>query len=342
MDTTHSIVIGDARSMSSIEDDTVELVVTSPPYPMIEMWDEQFSEMNPKISKTLEKGEGWESFELMHLELDKVWRELKRVLKPGGMACINIGDATRKIGGEFRLFPNHSRILESFVDIGFSSLPNILWRKPTNSAAKFMGSGTMPPNAYVTLEHEYILILRNGKRRTSFENGGRHESSYFWEERNQWFTDLWENIKGVSQELSEDTVRERSAAFPLKIPYRLINMYSIYGDTVLDPFWGTGTTTAAAMASARNSIGIEIDQSFEPIFKQRANSIKRTTEEIVEKRLEQHKEFVNSTSRDFKYFSDIYDFPVVTKPEKGMELYTVDKVVSEDSQYRLQHSLFTL
>src|SRR3989304_9205859 len=168
MKTLHRIIFGNASDMSSLSDCSVDLMITSPPYPMIEMWDEIFSKQNPEIGSALSKQSGNKAFELMNKELDKVWKEVYRVLKEGGFACINIGDATRKIGKEFKLYPNHSRILEYCKTLGFSPLPEILWRKQTNAPNKFMGSGMLPAGAYITLEHEFILILRKcGNRQFS-------------------------------------------------------------------------------------------------------------------------------------------------------------------------------
>ena len=118
-----------------------------------------------------------------------------------------------------------------------------------------MGSGMLPPNAYVTLEHEYVLLFRNGKRSREFEPGSerRYESAYFCEERNEWFSDLWEGVRGELRALAGDESCDRSAAYPFEIPYRLTCMYSVYGDTVLDPFWRTGTGSLATMVAGRNS-----------------------------------------------------------------------------------------
>ena len=122
----------------------------------------QFSQLNPEIEPLLAEGKGRQAFEQMHQEFDKTWTECYRTLKVGGIACINIGDATQKIGNNFQLFSNHTRILSHCVKLGFSPLPDIIWRKQSNAPNKFMGSGMLPPNAYVTQEHEYILILRKG------------------------------------------------------------------------------------------------------------------------------------------------------------------------------------
>jgi DNA modification methylase len=309
---------------------------------MIEMWDELFCKLNPEIREHLESGEGQPAFAQMHEELEKVWAEVSRVLVEGGIACINIGDATRKVDGSFRVFQNHSRIINAFEDLGFEPLPEVLWRKPVNSAAKFMGSGMLPPNAYVTLEHEYILVFRNGKDRRSFEPGSerRYNSAYFWEERNQWFSDVWMEIKGELQSLGQSKVRERSAAYPFDIPYRLINMYSVYGDTVLDPFWGTGTTSFAAMVAGRNSIGYEIEREFVQLFNNRVEEVPKYSQEVMKKRLNKHKEFVEkriSEGEEFKYDSDNYDFPVTTKQEKPIKFYSASEVQTTNDGYEVTY-----
>jgi DNA modification methylase len=207
--TQHQVMLEDAHNMSAVEDRSIHLVVTSPPYPMIEMWDDHFSAADSTIGKALKRSDTDRAFELMHQELDGIWRELKRVLAPGGIACINIGDATRTIQGNFRLFANHARIISMFQSMGIYQLPTILWRKTTNAPNKFMGSGMMPPGAYVTLEHEYILVFRNGPKRefsADYQKQMRRQSAYFWEERNLWFSDVWMGLPGTTQNLrSSDT-----------------------------------------------------------------------------------------------------------------------------------------
>ena len=264
MKTTHKILFQDSRELREIPSESVDLVVTSPPYPMIAMWDEMFGSQNSDIQDALTSGDGNQSYALMHEILDSVWDEVFRVLKNGRFACINIGDATRTVNGNFCLYPNHARILTYLLKIGFLALPDILWRKQANTPNKFMGSGMLPAGAYVTLEHEYILIVRKGSKRifnSEKEKQNRRESALFWEERNIWYSDIWFDVKGTTQKLNK-TSRDRSAAYPFELVYRLINMYSVKNDVILDPFLGTGTTTAAAMASGRNSIGVEIDESF--------------------------------------------------------------------------------
>ena len=332
MKTSHRIIFANSNSMNNITSESVDLVLTSPPYPIIELWDGLFSKMNPEIEKALNTQNGPLAFELMHQELDKVWREVYRVLISGGIAAINVGDAVRTIGKNFHLYPNHSRILNYCIDLGFSALPEIIWRKPTNAPNKFMGSGMLPPGAYITLEHEFILILRKGGKRgfkKESEKLNRQESSYFWEERNIWFSDQW-NIKGMSQALDSET-RVRSAAFSFELAYRLVNMFSVKGDLVLDPFLGTGTTTLAAMSSARNSIGYELDSSFKKIIFQRFENILEISNLYIDKRLEKHKNFVKerlAQEKSLKYINKAYNFPVITKQEVHLfinKLKTVDQ-----------------
>ena len=277
--TYHRIIFGDSRKMEEIEDESVHLVVTSPPYPMIEIWDSLFRKLNPKIDKAFERlkieenKQGKEKivreiYELMHETLFPVWKEIYRVLVNGGIACINIGDATRNLNGSFRLFPNHAKIIEYFEKIGFVTLPYILWKKPTNKPNAFLGSGFLPPNAYVTLDVEYILIFRKGEpRKFKPKDPLRYASKYTKQERDKWFSQIWDDVKGERQ--IDPRIERRTAAYPEEIPRRLIRMFSIIGDTVLDPFLGTGTTTKVAIELKRNSIGYEIDESLKPVIEEK-------------------------------------------------------------------------
>jgi DNA modification methylase len=341
METRHRVVVGDARELAEVADDSVELVVTSPPYPMIEMWDDLFADLDPAVADRLDAGDGRGAFEAMHGALDDVWAEVERALVDGGIACVNVGDATRTLDGRFRVYQNHARIVDAFADRGFEPLPEILWRKPSNSAAKFMGSGMLPPNAYVTLEHEYVLVFRNGGRR-SFEPGAarRYRAAYFWEERNRWFSDVWEGITGELQALDGGDLRDRSAAFPFEIPYRLVNMYSVYGDTVLDPFWGTGTTSLAAMVAGRNSVGCEIDAALARAFDERVGEAPATSRGVARRRLADHRAFVRErreAGETFEYEADHYDVPVTTSQERRLRLYAVERVEETAEGYRAVH-----
>ncbi len=330
--TTHQIHFNTAEDMSPLADASVQLVVTSPPYPMIEMWDGIFGEQDSEIEKSLEAGEGYRAFEAMHQILDRVWSECERVLAPGGIACINIGDATRTIDSKFELYPNHSRIQTALLKLGFSVLPGILWRKPTNAPNKFMGSGMYPPGAYVTLEHEHILVFRKGNKRvfnSEKEKENRRQSAYFWEERNSWFSDVWFKLLGTRQDLLNPKLRARSAAYPFELPYTLIQMFSVMGDTVLDPFLGLGTTQFAAMATGRNSVGFEIDPKLKESIESSHAPLPDFAQSLVRGRLEEHTNFIKQRFEKkgaFKYSSRYYEFPVVTRQEIEIQFPVLEKI----------------
>jgi modification methylase len=329
LQTVHRIIFADSRKLNTLADQSIDLVITSPPYPMIEMWDGQFAALNPEIGLFLERGDYRSAFGAMHAALDPVWQELYRVMKEGALACINIGDAARTINRRFQLFVNHSRIQQKFVEIGFDTLPLILWRKQTNAPNKFMGSGMLPAGAYVTLEHEYILLFRKGNKRvfaTADEKHNRMLSSYFWEERNLWFSDLWD-FKGARQETANSELRARSAAFPPALPFRLINMFSVFGDTVLDPFAGTGTTTLAAIAAGRNSVGCEIDSSFSGSIRESILSDTKRLSKYNRARIADHLSFVQSRQAargPLKYNNSYFGFPVMTRQEKELKLAFIE------------------
>lgn len=324
MRTEHRTIFSGSGSMKELADQSVDLVVTSPPYPMIEMWDDCFSQQSQSVIKHLQGNDGPGAFEAMHQVLDKTWREIHRVLKPGRFACINIGDATRTVKGNFSLYTNHARIISFMQELGFSSLPCIIWRKQTNAPNKFMGSGMLPAGAYVTLEHEYILIFRKGPKREftrSSDRLFRQESALFWEERNLWFSDVWFDIKGIRQETKDKDIRKRSGAYPFDLAWRLINMYSVKGDLVLDPFLGLGTTSLAAMAAARNSIGFELDPDLLETNRRGRRQFIETASTHIHQRLTDHLKFVTErlkTGKTLKHKNSHYGFPVMTRQEKEL------------------------
>ena len=261
--TDYRVITGDSRHMAEISDESVHLVVTSPPYPMVAIWDQSFSESSAN------------SYSEMHEYLDLVWGEVARVLVPGGIACINIGDATRSKDGAFRLYPNHARVIQAFERLGLPTLPYILWKKPTTKPqykgkGAFLGSGFLPPNAYVTLDMEYILIFRKGGLRPfQPHDPKRYDSRFTKSERDKWFSQVWA-LTGTRQSI--EGFDRRIAAFPEEIPYRLIRMFSIVGDLVLDPFLGTGTSLKVAMNLGRRFVGYERMDELVPVIMARLDS----------------------------------------------------------------------
>ncbi len=333
MKTSHAVLFGDARHrLAEMTPSTVDLVVTSPPYPMIGMWDETFSHQSAPIGDRLREGDGDAAFELMHGELDPVWSEAHRLLRPGGIACINVGDATRTIGGSFRVFPNHARVLTACLGLGFEVLPEIIWRKESNKPTKFMGSGMLPGAAYVTQEHEYILVLRKRGERPSSSPArrlARQRSAFFWEERNAWFSDVWEGLQGDRQPLRLEGARERSASYPFELAYRLISMFSVQNELVMDPFVGTGTTTVAAMAAGRDSVGIELDTRFRRHIEERVMGAVAVSNSFNRGRISDHQAFVKKMrreGRELKHTNRHYGFPVMTGQEERTRIPVMKSV----------------
>jgi DNA modification methylase len=293
MQTQHRIILGNSQQMSELEDGSVQLMVTSPPYPMIAMWDELFCKADPKIAELFQKlnakGEDQtvrEIYNAMHNYLSEVWAETYRVLVDGGIACINIGDATRTINSKFQLYPNHSRITEVCEKIGFTTLPYILWKKPTTKPmykgkGAFLGSGFLPPNAYVTLDCEFILLFRKGKlRKFPPKDVLRYESIFTKKERDEWFSQIW-SLKGTRQTMTD--LERRTAAYPEEIAHRLIRMFSVKGELVLDPFLGSGTTTKIAIQNERNSIGYETDPNMLPIITKKTDNAEGAIVKIIKR-----------------------------------------------------------
>src|SRR2546422_5619045 len=273
-DLTPRVFYRSAEQMDELKTDSTQLVVTSPPYPMIEMWDRLFERVLhiPNGSFAHQAN----AFELRHQVLDRVWSECYRVLDQGGILCVNIGDATRTLNGSFQCYLNHARIAEQCRRIGFQSLVPILWRKPTNKPNAFLGSGFFPPNAYVTLDCEFILVVRKGAKRTiKPQDPLRYASQYSKAERDVWFSQTWD-LRGERQNHAE------TAPFPDELPYRLIRMFSCLGDTVLDPFLGTGTTVKIARTLGRRGIGYEVNPSLKPLIDKNVQLSSPNPEDVLD------------------------------------------------------------
>ncbi len=250
METTHKLYNADARDLSFIEDESVHLIVTSPPYWNIKDYND--------IPKQLGHMDDYEAF---HSELTKVWKECYRVLVPGGRLVCVVGDAckSRREYGRHVVFPNHADIQVNCRKIGFDNLNPILWHKISNAnyevenGTQFLGK-PYQPNGIIKNDIEYILMQRKpGSYRKPTEEQ-REKSRIGEEDYGDWFKQIW-RIPGES-------TKNHPAPFPEKLAYRLVRMFSLYGDTVLDPFCGSGTTMVTAMKADRNSIGIEIDKEY--------------------------------------------------------------------------------
>jgi DNA modification methylase len=257
--TQHELFLTDACTPPSIPDESVHLAVTSPPYWTLKRYRETEGQLGHV--------EGYEEF-LDHL--DTVWRWILRLLAPGGRLICVVGDvclSRRKNNGEHTCVPLHSSIQEHCRKLGFSNLAPIFWHKIANANYEVAGnSGFLgkpyEPNGVIKNDVEYILMLRKpgGYRKPS--RSARLLSVISNANHKKWFQQIWHDVPGES-------TKKHPAPFPLQLATRLVRMFSFVGDTVLDPFTGTGTTNLAAAQYGRNSIGLELDPHYFAMAKER-------------------------------------------------------------------------
>jgi len=251
--TKHVLSLGDARRLDWIEDETVHLVVTSPPYFNLKKYNDHPNQLGDL-----------DDYQAFLCELDTVWQHCFRVLVPGGRLVCNVGDvcvARRANGGRHHVFPLHADISVRARRIGFDYLTPIIWHKIAN--AKFeagrRGGGFLgkpyEPNAIVKNDIEYVLMLRKHGAYRKPTDEQRAFSRLTKEEQDKWFRPIWTGLTGAS-------TRSHPAPFPVEFAFRLVRMFSFTSDTVLDPFAGTGTTSVAAMMANRNSISNEVDPAY--------------------------------------------------------------------------------
>jgi len=252
------IYLADSRNMAEVPDESIALVVTSPPY-----WHIKDYGMPNQI------GYGQSLHEYLY-DLSRVWRECWRVLMPGRRLCINIGDqfARATTYGRYKVVPLHAEVIAQCETLGFDYMGAIIWRKKTTmrptGGAVVMGSFPYPPNGIVELDYEFILLFKKPEIRRRKGTVPRHLKEASQLSRTEWkelFRGHWE-FAGQRQVLHE-------AMFPEELPRRLIRMFSFVGETVLDPFVGSGTTVKVALELGRNAIGYEIQPAFEPIIREK-------------------------------------------------------------------------
>ena len=265
--TVHRLVRGDARDMSIVEPESVHLVLTSPPYWTLK----DYRDSDGQLGHI-------ENYESFLSELDSVWRKCWSALVPGGRLVCVVGDvclSRRENGGRHTVVPLHASIQEHCRQIGFDNLAPIIWHKIANASYEVEGAGGFlgkpyEPNAVIKNDIEFILMQRKpGGYRTpdpptkllSVISGTNHK---------KWFQQVWSGLTGAS-------TKEHPAPYPLELAERLVRMFSFVGDTVLDPFLGTGTTTLASAKWGRNSIGYEIDEHY---FESAGRRVKRETSSL--------------------------------------------------------------
>lgn len=260
LQTSHLLYRGDARELGFLKEKSVHLIVTSPPYWTLKEYRNSDGQMGHI-----------DNYAAFIWELNRVWAHCHRVLVPGGRLVCVVGDvclSRRKNGGEHTVVPLHASIQVECKNLGFSNLAPIIWYKIANAKYEAQGNGAgflgkpYEPNSVVKNDIEFILMERKpgGYRSPSIET--RVLSVISGDLHREWFQQIWGGVTGAS-------TRNHPAPYPLELAERLVRMFSFVGDTVLDPFMGTGTTNLAAATWGRNSIGVEIDDHYFDLAKTR-------------------------------------------------------------------------
>lgn len=264
----HRILIGCAlEALPALPAESVHLAVTSPPYWSIKDYDHPRQIGRPQ------------TYERYLDALAAVWRECFRLLHPGCRLAIDIGDQYLRASehGRYRVLPIPADTIRACTALGFDFMGNVIWRKVsttrTTGGCSLMGSMYFPKDGHVTYEHEYVILLRKPGRWPRPDERARERSRIGKRERSLWFRGLWT--------LAPERQRGHQAMFPVALAERLIRMYSFAGETVLDPFLGSGTTTLAAMRAGRRSIGIEINADYVPVIREKLAARRRFVIEMI-------------------------------------------------------------
>lgn len=341
MKTHHKIIIGDSRSMTELPDNSVHLVITSPPY-----W--QLKDYGTKNQIGFH-----DSYENYINNLNLVWKECYRTLHNGCRLCINIGDqfARAVYYGRYKVIPIREEIIKFCENIGFDYMGAIIWQKVTTSnttgGGVQMGSYPYPRNGILKLDYEFILIFKKLGEAPRPTKEQKEQSVMTSEEWNTYFAGHW-NFAGARQS-------GHIAVFPEELPKRLIKMFSFKGETVLDPFAGSGTTSLAARNLDRNSVLFEINSEFIPVIKEKLEICQKDIQGTIY-------EFISQPEPDMDFRSEIQKLPYVFKdpqtlnnridvkklqfgskidkdsPSQREELFTVKEIISP-ARIRLSNDL---
>ena len=257
--TSHSLHCGDAREMPGLEPQSVHLVLTSPPYWTLK----EYRDSEGQLGHV-------EDYDQFLLELDKVWKHCFQALVPGGRLICVVGDvclSRRENGGRHTVVPLHSSIQEHCRKLGYDNLAPIIWHKISNAAYEVEGGSSFlgkpyEPNSVIKNDIEFILMERKPGGYRAPDISTKILSVISVENHKKWFQQIWSGVTGAS-------TKQHPAPYPIELAERLVRMFSFVGDTVLDPFVGTGTTTVAAAKWGRNSIGFEIDRHYYKLAQKR-------------------------------------------------------------------------
>jgi len=331
----HKVIIGDSRKMREVQDESVHLIITSPPY-----W--QLKDYGPKEQIGYN-----DSYQDYINNLNLVWKECHRVLHKGCRLCINIGDqfARSVYYGRYKVIPIRTEIIKFCETIGFDYMGAIIWQKVTTcnttGGATVMGSFPYPRNGIVKLDYEFILLFKKLGNPPKVSKEIKEKSKLSLEEWNEYFYGHW-NFSGEKQD-------KHIAPFPEELPKRLIKMFSFIGETILDPFLGSGTTSLSALKLARNSIGYEVNADYLPIIKERLAGKKSLFDQQTKIEIIQQKDSSNNFEKEIQdlpyIFKESIKFERKTDPkllrfgsridskEQDKQRYkTIEKVVSDSVQ----------
>lgn len=313
MQTKHNIIIGDSRQMDFLRDESVQLAITSPPY-----WQLKDYGSENQIGYH-------QSYESYINNLNLVWQECYRVLESGCRLCVNIGDqfARAVYYGRYKVIPIRTEIIKFCESIGFDYMGAIIWQKKTTTnttgGASLMGSYPNPRNGILSIDYEFILLFKKLGKPKKVSKEIKAQSSMTKEEWKEYFQGHW-NFGGARQD-------GHIAMFPEELPHRLIKMFSFVGDTILDPFLGSGTTSLAAKKINRNSIGYELNKEFQPFIEKKLGF---HTPELTQHKIQFHSQELNmdfeKEIEEFPYrFEDFHNFDKKTDPKKLQFGSKIDK-----------------
>lgn len=328
--TEHKIIFGDSRSLNQVKDKSVQLIITSPPY-----WQLKDYGTEDQIGFN-------DSYEEYINNLNLVWKECNRVLADGCRLCINIGDqfARSVYYGRYKVIPIRTEIIRFCESLGMDYMGAIIWQKTTtmntSGGGAIMGSFPYPRNGILKIDYEFILLFKKSGNAPKPTPQQKDASEMTKEEWSQYFSSHW-NFNGVKQ-------MGHIAMFPEELPKRLIKMFSFTGETVLDPFAGSGTTSLAAKHLGRNSIGYEINKEFAPIIKEKLCSEQMSLCDDSQVIFAEDKDGVKYAFEDLPYvFSDPHKMDkkvdvkkmkfgskIDASQSKRDELFSVKQVVSPE------------
>ena len=320
--TNHKIIFGDSRKMSQIPDKSVQLIITSPPY-----WQLKDYGTEDQIGFN-------DSYEEYINNLNLVWQECNRVLSDGCRLCINIGDqfARSVYYGRYKVIPIRTEIIRFCESLGMDYMGAIIWQKTTtmntSGGGAIMGSFPYPRNGILKMDYEFILLFKKLGNAPKPTMEQKEKSAMTREEWGQYFSSHW-NFNGVKQ-------YEHIAMFPEELPKRLIKMFSFVGETVLDPFAGSGTTSLAAKNLDRNSVGYEINKEFKPIIEEKLISSQINLFE------ESNVVFCEDTCSDFSFDSLPYIFHDPHKMDKKVDVKKLQFGSKIDSSESKREDLFSV